>query len=72
MLNRSAIAKHERNNSAVAADVLRNRASQPLALILWAEIVQRRQSAERAERAEPVTTAPPAQRPLLLQGVARS
>ena len=65
MLKQKAIARHESNNAAAAAHVLRNRASQPLVMVLWAETCQRRQ---RAEKAEPATTAPPVQRPLPLQG----
>jgi hypothetical protein len=70
MLNRKAIVRHERNNASAAAEILRNRASQSLVMILWAEAFQRRQ---RAENAEPATTAPPVQRPLpLLARMARS
>ena len=70
MLNRKAIVRHERNNASAAAEILRNRASQSLVMILWAEAFQRRQ---RAEKAEPATTAPPVQRPLpLLARMARS
>ena len=56
MLNQKTIGKHERNNAAVAAHVLRNRATQPYALVVWAETCQRRQRRERAERAATVTT----------------
>ena len=66
MLNQRAIARPERNNAAAAAHVLRNRDTEPLAMVLWAETCQRRQ---RAERANTVTLE---QLPLPLQGVARS
>ena len=54
MLNRKAIVRHERNNASAAAEILRNRASQSLVMILWAEAFQRRQ---RRARAEPIAIA---------------
>ncbi len=56
MLNQKTIARHEAANAAAAAEILRNRASQPLVMVLWAETCQRRQ---RAERANSATLEPP-------------
>ena len=43
--------KHEAANATAAALVLRNRDAEPVALVLWAEAFQKRQRAERANRA---------------------
>ena len=63
MFNKKATARHEANNSYSAALILRNRASQPLVMVAWAEAFQQRQRAERA------TTSALTQRRLRLQGV---
>ena len=39
MLSQKAIARHERNNAAEAAQILRNRAAQPAGLVAWARHV---------------------------------
>ena len=57
-MNQQAIARHERNNADAAARILRNREAEPVALVLWAEAFQKRQRAEKANRA---TLEPPAE-----------
>lgn len=54
--------RHEAANASAAAQILRNRASHPLVMLLWAEACLQRQRAERAEQVAIVATtatAPP-------------
>ena len=53
MLNRKTADRHEAANAAAAAHILRNRASQPVVMVLWAERVQRRQRSEKAQSGRP-------------------
>lgn len=48
-MNQKAIAIHEHNSARAAARILADRDSYPLAMVLVAEICQRRQQAEREE-----------------------
>ncbi len=41
---------HDEAANAAAALVLRNRDAEPVALVLWAEVFQKRQRAERTEQ----------------------
>ena len=63
MLNQKRTAQHEANNAYSAALILRNRASQPLCLIRWAEACQQRQRAERVRDGQPGHLVPTAAAP---------
>ena len=49
MIGQAKIAEYEAANATAAAHILRNRASQPVVMVLWAERVQRRQRSEKAQ-----------------------